>query len=121
MITIDCSDINELKTDLAAYLAEKLPAVPVIRRNDIVLDPLTDKTKIIIDDVRTYVKTFFARESIDEFIVNVQANSIVIHTMSRRRGEVARPDSGLLTCPHCGLVTPYKEEMDVHIRIHYIF
>jgi len=26
-----------------------------------------------------------------------------------------------LECPHCGMVTPYKEEMDVHIRIHYLF
>ncbi|NMJ87505.1 MAG: hypothetical protein EX285_06670 [Thaumarchaeota archaeon] len=121
MITIQCVDINDLKPDLAAYLSEKLPAVPVIRTNDIVLDPLTRESEISIDDVCTYIETFLTRENINDCILSVDGNKILINTTSKRKINVIRPDFGLLACPHCGLVTPYKEEMDVHIRIHYLF
>ena len=121
MITIECSDINDLKPELAAYLSEKLPAVPVIRTNDIALDPLTKDVEISIDDVCNCVKAYLASENIDDCIVTVDGNKILINATSDRRIRVPRPDTGLLTCPHCGMVTPYQEEMDVHIRIHYIF
>lgn len=119
MISVECKDINDLKPELAAYLSEKLPAVPVIRRNDIVLDPLNDEIKI--DDVRITVETFLTRENISNYIVSVNGEKITVTLTSGRRIHVQKRDSGLLTCPHCGLVTPYKEEMDVHIKIHYIF
>ncbi len=121
MISIECRDINDLKPELAGYLSEKLPAVPVIRTNDIVLDPLTKDAEISVDDVHTYVKTFLARENINDCVVSVDGDKILVNTTSERRVQVKRPDSGLLECPHCGMVTPYKEEMDVHIRIHYFF
>lgn len=122
MISIECSDMQDLKIELAAYLLDKLPAVPLIRTNDIVLDPLTEDTEINLDDVRTYVNTFLASQNIDnDFLVSVNGNKIVVKGISGRKIHVAKADSGLLTCPHCGKVTPYEEEMNVHIRIHYIF
>jgi len=121
VISIECRDINDLKPELAAYLSEKLPAVPVIRTNDIVLDPLTKDAEISIDAVHNYVKAFLTRENINDCVVTINDDKILVNVTSERRVHVKRPDSGLLECPHCGMVTPYKEEMDVHIRIHYFF
>lgn len=121
MISIECSNIKELQIELAAYLSEKLPAVPVVRTNDIVLDPLIE-SQVNVEDARVYVKTFLARHSIDnDFLVNVNGDKIQIMSVSERKLQKQSSKSDLLTCPHCGMVTPYKEELDVHVKIHYIF
>jgi len=121
MISIECSDLKDLKLELAAYLSEKVLAVPAIKANSIVLDPLEEDSSFAIDEVSLYVRMFLARKKLlHDFAVTVDDEKIVVKAVSERKIDVKNVDSGLLVCPHCGLVTPYEEEMNVHIKAHYL-
>jgi len=121
MISIECSDLKDLKLELAAYLSEKVLAVPAIKANSIVLDPLEEDRRFAIDEVSLYVRMFLARKDLlNDFAVTVDDEKIVMKSVSERKIDVKMADSGLLVCPHCGKVTPYEEEMNVHIKAHYL-
>jgi len=121
MISIECSDLKDLKLELAAYLSEKVLAVPAIKANSIVLDPLEEDSSFAIDEVSLYVRMFLARKKLlHDFAVTADDEKIVVKAVSERKIDVKNVDSGLLVCPHCGLVTPYEEEMNVHIKAHYL-
>ncbi len=120
MITIECDDMPDLKVELAAYLAENIAAVTAIKSSSIVLDPLTEEVPDP-NDVSMYVKAFLDKKDLSkDFIVKVAGEKIMIISISERKVKVKNTDSGLLVCPHCGKVTPYEEEMNVHVRAHYL-
>jgi len=124
MITIECRGIQDLMVDLAVYIAENVAAVPAIKTRSIVLDPLTDDI-IDANNVSTHVKAFLAEKGLSrDFMVKVVGEKITVVSLSvvslpERKVSVEKTDSGLLVCPHCGKVTPYEEEMNVHVRAHY--
>lgn len=121
MISIECSDLKDLKLELAAYLSEKVPAVPAIKTKSIVLDPLEEDSSFTINEVSLYVRMFLARkELLHDFAVTADDEKITVKSVSERKIDVKKVDSGLLVCPHCGKVTPYEEEMNVHIKAHYL-
>ena len=121
MISIECSDLKDLKLELAAYLSEKVPAVPAIKTNSIILDPLEEDSSFAINEVSLYVRMFLARKKLlHDFAVTVDDEKIVVKAVSERKIDVKKVDLGLLVCPHCGKVTPYEEEMNVHIKAHYL-
>ncbi len=119
MITVECEDIPDLMVELAAYLAENIAAVPAIKTASIVLDPLTEE----VPDpniVGMHVKAFLAKKVLSkDFIIKVVHEKILVISISERKVKVEKTDSGLLICPHCGKVTPYEEEMNVHVNAHY--
>ena len=120
MITIECNNIPDLIAELAAYLAENIAAVPAIKTASIVLDPLAESV-IDANDVSVHVKTFFDKKGLSkDFIIKVAGEKIMAISLSERKVRVETTDSGLLVCPHCGKVTPYEEEMNVHVRAHYL-
>lgn len=120
MITIECNDIQDLKVELAAYLAENIAAVPAIKADSIVLDPLAE-TVLDANDINIHVKAFLSKKGLSkDFIVKVAGEKVMIISISERKVKVEKTDSGLLVCPHCGKVTPYEEEMNVHVRAHYL-
>ena len=120
MITIECKDAQDLMVELAAYLAENIAAVPAIKTSSIVLDPLTE-TVLDVNDVNMHVKTFFVKKGLSkDFIIKVAGEKIMVISISERKIRVEKTDSGLLVCPHCGKVTQYEEEMNVHVRAHYL-
>lgn len=120
MITIECKDMQDLMPELAAYLAEKIAVVPAIKTDTIVLDQLTESV-LDANDVSKYIMNFLAEKGLSkDFIVNVVGEKITVVSLSERKVRVERTDSGLLVCPHCGKVTPYEEEMNVHVRAHYL-
>jgi len=121
MISIECRDLKDLKLELAAYLSEKVPAVPAIKTKSIVLDPLEEDSSFTINEVSLYVRMFLARKDLlNDFAVTVDDEKITVKTVSERKIDVKKVDSGLLVCPHCGKVTPYEEEMNVHVKAHYL-
>jgi len=120
MITIECDDMPDLKVELAAYLAENIAAVPAIKTSSIVLDPLTAEVPNP-NDVSMHVKAFLAKKNLSkDFVIKVAGEKIMVISISERKVKVENTDSGLLVCPHCGKVTPYEEEMNVHVRAHYL-
>jgi len=120
MITIECDGIRDLMADLAAYISENVPAVSAIKTSSIVLDPLTENA-LDANEVSVHVKEFLNRKELSkDFLVKVSGEKITIVSVSGREVKVEKKETGLLVCPHCGKVTPYEEEMNVHVRTHYL-
>jgi len=120
MITIECDGIRDLIPELAAYISENVPAVSAIKTSSIVLDPLTENV-LDANEVSVHVKAFLVRKDLsNDFLVKVSGEKITIISVSGRKVKVEKMDSGLLVCPHCGKITPYEEEMNVHVRSHYL-
>lgn len=119
MITIECKDIMDLMVELAAYISENVAVVSAVKTKDIVLDPLAEN--VDPNHVVVLVKTFLARKSLSkDFLVKSSGEKITVVALVERKVRVEHTDSGLFVCPHCGKVTPYEEEMNVHVRAHYI-
>ena len=120
MITIECDGIRDLMPELAAYISENVHAVSAIKTSSIVLDPLKENA-LDANEVGMHVKTFLVRKDLsNDFLVKVSGEKITIVSVSGRQVKLEKTDSGLLVCPHCGKVTPYEEEMNVHVRTHYL-
>ncbi|MFQ5940083.1 MAG: hypothetical protein ACE5KA_00065 [Nitrososphaerales archaeon] len=116
MITIDCSDIENIIVEVAAYLADNVEVVPAIKTRSIVLDPLVEKD-VRAKDVSMHLENFLAEKGLArDFIIKVRDEKIMVVAISETKIEAVRNDSGLLVCPFCGLVTPHEEEMNVHMR-----
>ncbi len=116
MITIDCNDIQDLLVELAAYLGDNIAAVPVIKTRSIVLDPLVEND-ITAKNVSMHIENFLAKRGLSkDFNIKVNGEKIMIISISERNIEVKKEDSGLLVCPYCGMVTPYEEVMNVHVK-----
>ena len=91
-----------------------------MKTGSIVLDPLTESIPDV-NDVVMHVKTFLTQKGLSkDFNIKVAGEKIMIISTSERKVRVEKTDSGLLVCPHCGKVTPYEEEMNVHVRAHYL-
>ncbi|MGH9877489.1 MAG: C2H2-type zinc finger protein [Nitrososphaerales archaeon] len=120
MISIECDGLRDLMAELAAYISENVHAVSAIKTSSIVLDPLT-KNGLDANEVGVHVEAFLARKDLsNDFLVEVSGEKITIVSVSGRKVKVEKIDSGLLVCPHCGKVTPYEEEMNIHVRTHYL-
>jgi hypothetical protein len=120
MISIECNDMQDLMVELAAYISENIAAIPAVKTNSIVLDPLTENIPDV-NDVVMHVKSFLAQKGLSkDFTIKVAGEKIMLISISERKVRAEKTDSGLLVCPHCGKVTPYEEEMNVHIRAHYL-
>ena len=93
---------------------ENLHQIVVLKNNSIILDPLID---IKIDDVIKAIKAFIKNNNI-EAVLLYKNKKIKINIL--KDSPVENNNEELLTCPHCGKVSRYEEEMNVHIKIHYI-
>lgn len=120
MISIECDGIRDLMPELAAYISENVHVVSAIKTSSIVLDPLKENV-LDANEVSEHVKAFLVRKDLSkDFVVEVFGEKITIVSVSGRKVKVEKMDSGLLVCPHCGKITPYEEEMNVHVRSHYL-
>ncbi|MFQ5920577.1 MAG: hypothetical protein ACE5JV_01000 [Nitrososphaerales archaeon] len=120
MITIDCHDMRELKVELAAYISERTKVVALMKSDEIVLDSLTDDVADV-NDVSQHVTAFLAMKDLSkDFLVKVKGKKIIIVSISGRKVTRTDKDLELLECPHCGMLSPYEEEMSVHLKAHYI-
>lgn len=119
MIIIRCAGIKGLKVELAAYLSENMAVVAAVKADSIAIDPLVDT--IGASEVSVHVNAFLAREDLAKnFAVRILGKEIVMDALSDVQYERKEHDTDLLVCPHCGKISPYEEEMSVHIRAHYI-
>jgi len=122
MITIDCKDVLSIKNELVVYVSDKVAAIPTLKHHQFTLSTLDDDEVIDTNTVVTSIKEFLA--SIGEgsnFAVISNSNTISIKSISGKIIERdAIPQSDMFSCTHCGFVTRYEVELNVHMRIHYI-
>ena len=122
MLTIDCKDVLSIKNELIVYVSDEVVAIPTLKNNQFVLSTFDDDEVIDINSVIASIKAFL--RSIGEssnFAVISNNDTISIKALS---GKIikrdAAPQSEMFSCTHCGFVTRYEVELDVHMRIHYM-
>ncbi len=124
MLTIDCKDILSIKNDLLVFVADKVAAIPTLKHHQFTLSTFDDDEIIDIASVISAIKEYL--DSIDEgnnFAVISSNETISITSIS---GKIIERDdtvqqSDMFSCTHCGFVTRYEVELNVHMRIHYLW
>lgn len=122
MFTVDCTDVLSIKNELIVYVSDEVAAIPTLKHNQFTLSTLDDDEILNIDDVISAIKEFL--NSINEgnnFAVISNSNTISIKSIA---GKIIKRDAveqdEMFSCTHCGFVTRYQVELDVHMKIHYI-
>jgi len=122
MLTIDCKDVLSIKNELIVYVSDEVAAIPTLKHHQFTLSTFDDDEVIDINLVVTSIKKFL--DSIGEgtnFAVISNNDIISIKAIS---GKIikrdAAPQSEMFSCTHCGFVTRYEVELNVHMRIHYL-
>ena len=122
MITIDCKEVLSIKNELLVYVSDEVAAIPTLKHNQFTLSTFDDDEVIDTNLVVTSIKEFL--NSIGEgsnFAVISNNDTISIKAISGRIIERdAAPQSDMFSCTHCGFVTRYEVELNVHMRIHYL-
>jgi len=122
MLTIDCKDVLSIKNELIVYVSDEVAAIPTLKHNQFTLSTFDDDEVIDTNSVVTSIKEFL--NSIGEgtnFAVISNNDTISIKAISGRIIERdAAPQSDMFSCTHCGFVTRYEVELNVHMRIHYL-
>ncbi len=122
MITIDCKDILSIKNELLVYVADKVAAIPTLKHHQFTLSTFDDDEIVDITSVISAIKEYL--DSINEgnnFAVISTNETISITSISGKSIErEAAPQTDMFSCTHCGFVTRYEVELNVHMRIHYL-
>ncbi len=122
MLTIDCKDVLSIKNELVVYVSDQVIAIPTLKHHQFTLSTFDDDEIIDINNVITSIKEFL--ESIGEghnFAVISNNEIITIKSISGKVIERdSAPRSDMFSCTHCGFVTRYEVELNVHMRIHYL-
>ena len=122
MLTIDCKDVLSIKNELVVYVSDQVVAIPTLKHHQFTLSTFDDDEIIDTNSVITSIKEFL--ESIGEghnFAVISNNEIITIKSISGKVIERdAAPQSDMFSCTHCGFVTRYEVELNVHMRIHYL-
>ena len=123
MLTVDCKDVISIKNDLLVYVADEVAAIPTLKQNQFTLSSLDDDEAVDASKVISAIKSYL--DSINEsknFAVISNNDVINITSISGKVIENTSGDSKheMFSCTHCGFVTQYQVELNVHMRIHYI-
>ncbi len=122
MITIDCKDVLSIKNELLVYVSDEVAAIPTLKHHQFTLSTFDDDEVLDSNLVVTSIKEFL--NSIGQgsnFAVISNNETISITSVSGKIIErEASPQSDMFSCTHCGFVTRYEVELNVHMRIHYL-
>lgn len=123
MLTIDCKDVSSVQNELLVYVADKVEAIPTLKNQQFTLSTLDDDdtldVEVVISAIREYFDSIhegsnFAVISKNEFISITSVNGKVLETDSKTQ------QGNMFSCTHCGFITQYQVELNVHMRIHYL-
>ena len=122
MLTIDCTDGLSIKNELVVYVSDQVAAIPTLKNHQFILSTFDDDEVINKIHVITSIKQFL--DSIGEghnFAVISKNETISIKSISGKIIERdAAPQTDMFSCTHCGFVTRFEVELNIHMRIHYI-
>lgn len=131
MLVVDCKDVLPIRNELLVYVSDQVAAIPTLQNNQFTLSTLDEEEEgggqidagVVVDAIREFL------DSINEgrhFAVMANDNVITIASVDGKpiNGDVSPSkkypsQEGMFTCSHCGFVTRYEAELNVHMRIHY--
>ncbi|MBA4438835.1 MAG: C2H2-type zinc finger protein [Marine Group I thaumarchaeote] len=122
MLTVDCADVTSIQNELVVYVADKVEAIPTLKNHQFTLSTLDDEiidVELVISAIKEYFD--FIEESSNFAVIS---NKEIIHIKSVNgkvlQRESKSTQSQLFSCTHCGFVTQYQVELNVHMRMHYL-
>jgi hypothetical protein len=123
MLTIDCKEVASIQNELLVYVADKVEAIPTLKNRQFTLSTFDDDAILDVALVISAIKEFF--DSIHEgsnFAVISNNNFINITSISGKviERDPQKPLDNMFSCTHCGFITKYQVELNVHMRIHYM-
>jgi hypothetical protein len=122
MITIDCRDVESIKSELVVYVSDQVAAIPTLKTHEFILSTIEDDETIDTNEVITSIKEFL--DSIGEgrnFAVISTKQVISIRSISGKKIErESTPQPQMFSCTHCGFVTRFEVEHTAHMKIHYL-
>ncbi len=122
MITIDCRDVESIKSELVVYVSDQVAAIPTLKHHEFILSTIDDDEILDKSAVINSIKEFL--DSIGEghnFAV-ISTNDIVsIRSISGKKIERDPvPQPQMFSCTHCGFVTRFEVEHNAHVKLHYL-
>lgn len=121
VLTIDCKDVLSIRNELLVYVSDQIAAVPTLKNNQFTLSAFDEDEIIDVATVVTAIREFL--DSIGEGRnFTVLPGDGIIHIKSVSGKTIERqttPTQEMFSCTHCGFVTRYQTELNIHMRIHY--
>ena len=123
MLTIDCKDVSSVQNELLVYVADKVEAIPTLKHHQFTLSTFDDDdildVELVISAIKEYFDSInqgsnFAVISNNDFIHITSVNGKVLQNESKQQ------EVNMFSCTHCGFITQYQVELNVHMRIHYL-
>ncbi len=122
MITIDCRDVESIKSELIVYVSDQVAAIPTLKSHEFILSTIEDDEIIDKNEVITSIKEFLASIGEGHNFAVISTNDMVsIRSISGKKIErEPTPQSQMFSCTHCGFVTRFEVEHNAHMKIHYL-
>lgn len=127
MLVVDCKDVLSIRNELLVYVSDQVAAIPTLQNNQFTLSTLDEEEdggeQVDVSTVVAAIREFL--DSIGEgrnFAVIANDNVVTIASTSGKsiiRDSAASQPSEMFNCSHCGFVTRYETELNIHMRIHY--
>lgn len=111
-----------IRNELAVYVSDQVGAVPVLKNSEFVLSPIDDDDpldkRLAVTAIQEYLESMGEGHHFDVILAEdrIFIKSMGDHTIDRG----ARPNEGMYACPHCGFMTQYEAEHNIHMKIHYM-
>ncbi|TSA18220.1 MAG: C2H2-type zinc finger protein [Nitrosopumilales archaeon] len=123
MITVNCREVEGIKSALAVYVSDQIGAIPALKSHEFMLAPLDDQEKIDEGIVIKSIKNFLNSIGEEENFAVINKNNVIF--IISINGKVLESANNLSTdqffsCTHCGYITRYETVYKNHEKIHYL-
>ena len=123
MITVNCREVEAIKSALAVYVSDQIEAIPALKSHEFMLAPIDDQEKIDESQVVKSIKNFLNSIGEEENFAVINMNNII--SIVSINGKVLESVNNQTTdqffsCTHCGYITRYETVYKNHEKIHYL-
>ena len=123
MITVNCREVEGIKSALAVYVSDQIGAIPALKSHEFMLAPIDDQEEIDENKVIISIKNFLNSIGEEENFAVINMNNVI--SIVSINGKVLESTNNLSTdqffsCTHCGYVTRYETVYKNHEKIHYL-
>ncbi len=123
MITVNCREVESIKSSLAVYVSDQIGAIPVLKSHEFMLAPINDQEKIDENEVVKSIKNFLISIGEEKNFAIISKNMVI--SIVSINGKVLKSVDNTYTdqffsCTHCGYVTRYETVYKNHEKIHYL-
>ena len=123
MITVNCREIEAIKSALAVYVSDQIGAIPALKSHEFMLASIDDQEEIDEGKVIKSIKNFLNSIGEEENFGVINKNNVI--SIISINGKVLESANNLSTdqffsCTHCGYITRYETVYKNHEKIHYL-